>query len=227
MSEPIKLIRNNGEIIFAEMYNNLCIDKINVLKIKKLKFSGMKTKDITKSHIRNIVFEGEEKLYLQNKYADITACLSKTHLNKIISTVFTKDSEGKYSYLKKEIISNVNMIFYSALPILKHSELKNQALYNNQIVHRFAIPLEIGGFTFLVMITVKERTDYNKISVDEFSIYDLYSKNIDNKKPFGSPSAVSQRTFRSQCQTVTFSLTDLCDFVKCSIRKTQPLLCYK
>ena len=58
------------------------------------------------------------------------------NLNKIISTVFTKDTEGKYGYLKKEIVSNVDTIFYAAIPILKHPEIKKQALYHNQIIHR-------------------------------------------------------------------------------------------
>ena len=143
------------------------------------------------------------------------------NLNKIISTFFTKDTEGKYGYLKKEIVSNVDTIFYAAIPILKHPEIKKQALYHNQIIHRLAIPLKIGGLTFLVMITVKERIDYKEMSIDEFSIYDLYSEAQENEKPFGSPSTVSKRTFRSHYQMVTYSINDLIDFVKCSMTKIQ------
>lgn len=219
--EPMKLTRADGKSVDVAFYNNFDIENVDILDIKHLKFEGKKTKDITKSDIRDVVFKGEEKLYLQNKKSKIVAGLSKKHLNKIISTVFTKDTEGKYGYLKKEIVSNVDTIFYAAIPILKHPEIKKQALYHNQIIHRMAIPLKIGGLTFLVMITVKERIDYKEMSIDEFSIYDLYSEAQENEKPFGSPSTVSKRTFRSHYQMVTYSINDLIDFVKCSMTKIQ------
>ena len=219
--QPMKLKRADGKIVDVSFYNNFDINEVKILDIKQLKFEGKKTKDITKLDIRDVVFKGEEKLYFQNKKSKIVAGLSKKHLNKIISTVFTKDTEGKYGYLKKEIVSNVDTIFYAAIPILKHPEIKKQALYHNQIIHRLAIPLKIGGLTFLVMITVKERIDYKEMSIDEFSIYDLYSEAQENEKPFGSPSTVSKRTFRSHYQMVTYSINDLIDFVKCSMTKIQ------
>jgi hypothetical protein len=219
--EPMKLTRADGKSVDVAFYNNFDIETVEILDIKHLKFVGKKTKDITKSDIRDVVFKGEEKLYLQNKKSKIVAGLSKKHLNKIISTVFTKDTEGKYGYLKKEIVSNVDTIFYAAIPILKHPEIKKQALYHNQIIHRLAIPLKIGGLTFLVMITVKERIDYKEMSIDEFSIYDLYSEAQENEKPFGSPSTVSKRTFRSHYQMVNYSINDLIEFVKCSMTKIQ------
>ena len=219
--EPMKLTRADGKSVDVAFYNNFDIENVGILDIKHLKFVGKKTKDITKSDIRDVVFKGEEKLYLQNNKSKIVAGLSKKHLNKIISTVFTKDTEGKYGYLKKEIVSNVDTIFYAAIPILKHPEIKKQALYHNQIIHRLAIPLKIGGLTFLVMITVKERIDYKEMSIDEFSIYDLYSEAQENEKPLGSPSTVSKRTFRSQYQMVNYSINDLIEFVKCSMTKIQ------
>ena len=217
--EPMKLTRADGKSIDVAFYNNFDIENVEILDIKHLKFEGKKTKDITKSDIRDVVFKGEEKLYLQNNKSKIVAGLSKKHLNKIISTVFTKDTEGKYGYLKKEIVSNVDTIFYVAIPILKHPEIKKRALYHNQIIHRLTIPLKIGGLTFLVMITVKERIDYKEMSIDEFSIYDLYSEAQENEKPFGSPSTVSKRTFRSHYQMVNYSINDLIEFVKCSMTK--------
>ena len=181
----------------------------------------MKTKDIKKALIHNEVLKGEDKIYLQNKCSHIVAGLSKKHLNKIISTVFTKDNEGKFSYLKKEIITNIDFIFYSAIPILKHPELKKFMLYDYQIIHRFALPLKIGGFIFLVMITVKERTDSQDTILDEFSIYDLYSEVQENKKSSDSPSTVSvgynPMTTRSHYQMITYSINDLTAFVNCSI----------
>ena len=155
----------------------------------------------------------EEKILLQNKHSKMVAGLSKRHLNKIISTVFTRDVESRHTYLKKELISNVDLIFYAAIPILKHPELKTQALYHNQVIHRFALPLKIGGLIFLAMITVKERIDYEEMSIDEFTIYDLYSEVVKNEKSLDSSSKVSNRTFLSQYQVITYSINDIIDFV--------------
>ncbi len=223
--KSFKLTRKDGKLIDVEIYNNENINNVEILDIKTLRFEGMKTKDIKKSDIHNVVLKDENKLYLQNKQSKMVAGLSKKHLNKIISTVFTKDTQGKFSYLKKEIIANVDVIFYAALPILKHAELKKEVLYNCQIIHRFAIPLKIGGLEFLTMITVKERLDSKDTIIDEFAIYDLYSESIQNKKSPDSPSTVSvgnnPMTTRSHYQMTIFSLNDLYNFVKSSITKTQ------
>ena len=64
----------------------------------------MKTKDIKKANIHSEVLKGEEKILLQNKHSKMVAGLSKRHLNKIISTVFTRDVESRHTYLKKELI---------------------------------------------------------------------------------------------------------------------------
>ncbi len=101
--EPLKLTRKDGKVVDVIYYNNVGIEKVEILDIKSLKFAGMKTKDIKKSLIHDEVLKGEDKIYLQNKYLQMVAGLSKRHLNKIISTVFTKDIEGKYSYLKKKL----------------------------------------------------------------------------------------------------------------------------
>lgn len=217
--EPLKLIRKDGKVVDAIFYNNADIDDVKILDIKTLKFEGIKTKDIKKTQIHAEVLKGKDKIYLQNNRSKMVAGLSKRHLNKIISTVFTKDTEGKYGYLKKEIISNVDTIFYAAVPILKHPELKKQALYHNQIVHRLALPLKIGGLVFLTMITVKERLDYQEMIIDEFSIYDLYSEAQENEKSLDSPSKVSSRTFLSHYQVITYSINDLTTFVNSSITK--------
>ena len=84
--------------------------------------------------------------------------------------------------------------------------------------------------------------------IDEFAIYDLYSKAIHNKKSSDSSSTVSIRTFRSHYQVnnkkssdspstvsvgntpmttrshyqmTNHSIYDLFNFVKCSITKLQ------
>ena len=219
--EPLQLTRQDGKIVDVTYYNNADIDNVDILDIKKLKFEGIKTKDIKKSQIHQEVLKGEEKILLQNNRSKIVASLSKRHLNKIISTVFTRDIESRHAYLKKELISNVDLIFYSAIPILKHPELKKQALYHNQIVHRFALPLKIGGFVFFAMITVKERIDYQEMSIDEFSIYDLYSEVQENEKSLDSSSKVSSRTFLSHYQVITYSINDLIEFVNLNVTKYQ------
>ena len=219
--KSLKLTRKDGKVVDVIFYNNVGIENVEILDIKQLKFEGMKAKDIKKTLIHNEVLKGEDKIYLQNKCSHIVSGLSKKHLNKIISTVFTKDNEGKFSYLKKEIITNIDFIFYSAIPILKHPELKKFMLYDYQIIHRFALLLKIGGFIFLVMITVKERTDSQDTILDEFSIYDLYSEVQENKKSSDSPSTVSvgynPMTTRSHYQMITYSINDLTAFVNRSI----------
>lgn len=76
--EPIKLKRADGKFVDVVFYNNFDIENVEILDIKHLKFEGKKTKDITKSDIRNVVFNGEEKLYLQNNKSKIVAGLSKS-----------------------------------------------------------------------------------------------------------------------------------------------------
>jgi len=224
-SQSLKLKRADGKIVDAVFYDNSDINTVKILDIKTLKFEGKKTKDITKDDIRKVVFKGEDKLYLQNKKSKMVAGLSKKHLGKIISTVFTKDKDGKYGYLKKEIVSNVDTIFFLAIPILKHSELKKLMLYDCQIIHRFALPLKIGGLIFFVMITIKERTDSKNIIIDKFTIYDLYSEAQENEKSSDSPSTVSlennSMTTRSHYRMITYSINDLIEFVKFSITKIQ------
>ena len=219
--KPFELYRKDGKIVNVELYNFTNISDVAILDIKQLKFEGIAAKDIKKSDIHNAVLKNSNKLYFQNKYSKMVAGLSKKHLNKIISTVFTRDIESRHAYLKKELISNVDVIFYAAVPILKHAELKKQALYEKQIIHRFALPLKIGGLIFYAMITVKERIDSEELQIDEFSIYDLYSEAIHNKKSSDSSSTVSIRTFRSHYQMTNYSIYDLFNFVKCSITKPQ------
>lgn len=71
------------------------------------------------------------------------------------------------------------------------------------------------------MITVKEKIDSEELQIDEFSIYDLYSETIHNKKSSDSSFTVSIRTFRSHYQMTNYSSYGLFDFVKYSITKPQ------
>lgn len=82
------------------MYNFTGINNVAILDIKQLKFEGIAAKDIKKSDIHNVVLKDNNKLYFQNKYSKMVAGLSKKHLNKIISTVFTRDIESRHAYLK-------------------------------------------------------------------------------------------------------------------------------
>ena len=70
--KSLKLTRKDGKVVDVIFYNNVGIDNVEILDIKKLKFEGMKTKDIKKSLIRDVVFKSDEKLYLQNKISNIT-----------------------------------------------------------------------------------------------------------------------------------------------------------
>lgn len=224
--KQLTLKRKDGKLVDAEFYANVDSELVEVLDIKKLHFAGMPVKDIKKSDIHDVVLRGGNKLYFQNKYSRIVAGLSKRHLNKIISTIFTRDIKSRHAYLKKELISNVDEIFYAAIPILKHPELKKEVLFDCQIIHRFAVPLRVGELVFLAMITVKERVDFKNLEIDEFSIYDLYSEIFPtNKKSSDSSSMVSAGitpvTSHSHYRMINLSITDLCEFVKCSITKIQ------
>jgi len=223
ITESITLKRKDNKVVPVTFYDISDINTVPILDIKTLKFEGMAVKDIKKSQIHEEVLKGEEKIYLQNYRSKIVAGLSKKHLNKIISTIFTRDIESRHAYLKKELITNVDTIFYSSIPILKHPELKKEILFDCQIVHRLALPLKIGGLIFFILITVKERTDFKKAEIDEFTIYDLYSETQENKKSSGSSSTASvgnnPMTSRSQYRMTNYSIYDLIEFVKSCIQK--------
>ena len=206
--KTFNLVRNDGKIVEPVFYENNLDEVVEILNIKNLKFEGLIAKDIKKKNI-------------QNKKSNITASLIKKHLNKIISTIFIRDVESRYTFLNKELIANIDKIFYLAIPILKHAELKRPLLYNTQIIHKFALPLKIGNLDFLIMITIKERIDYQEISIDEFTIYDFYAE---SKKSPDSSSTVSARhnpvTFRSQYQVTNYIIYDLIEFFKVCIKKS-------
>ena len=74
------------------------------------------------------------------------------------------------------------------------------------------------------MITVKERTDFNEIDIDEFTIYDLYSEAQENEKSLDSSSKASvgkPMTFLSHYQVITYSINDLINFVNANVTKYQ------
>ena len=219
--KTFKLVRNDGKIIEPVFYENNLDEVVEILNIKNLNFEGLKAKDIKKKNIQEVVLKNQDKIYIKNKKSNITASLSKKHLNKIISTIFIRDVENRHTFLKKELIANIDKIFYLAIPILKHAELKRPLLYNTQIIYRFALPLKIGNIDFLIMITIKERIDYQEISIDEFTIYDFYAE---SKKSPDSSSTASARnnpvTFRSQYQVTNYIIYDLIEFVKVSIKKS-------
>lgn len=146
--EPLKLMRKDGKMVDAVYYNNADIENVEILNIKELKFEGKAVKDIKKADIHSAVLKNEDKIYVQNNKTKMVAGLSKKHLNKIISTIFTRDIESRYAYIKKELISNVDTIFYKSIPILRHNELKRPLLFDTQIIHRFAVPIKIGGYSF-------------------------------------------------------------------------------
>lgn len=65
------------------------------------------------------------------------------------------------------------------------------------------------------MITVKERTDSKTRKIDEFSIYNLTSK---NKREFDS-SSQGANAATSRNQTLNISMNDILDFVNSNLDK--------
>lgn len=216
-----QLSRKDGNNVIVEYYDNSDIEEVKPLNIRNLKFKNVQNvKEIKKTDIKNAVFGTKEKILIQNKKSKINAVLTLNNLKKIISSVFSSDKQNTHARLEKEIISNVETIFENAIPILKHNELKNENLYDTQIIHRFALPVKIGGNNFLTMITVKERKDFKEMAIDEFAIYDLNSK-ITYKKMFdrSSMSEDLKKSGQSRSQTSNISMTDILDFVNSNLDK--------
>ena len=53
---PLKLTRQDGKVVDVTFYNNAGIDEVEILDIKKLKFEGMKVKDIKFKIILNKIY---------------------------------------------------------------------------------------------------------------------------------------------------------------------------
>lgn len=208
-----QLQRKDGGIVDVEYYNNSDIKNVKPLNIRKLKFANVQNaKEIKKSDIKNNILNDKNTINIKNKKTNINAVLTKSSIDKMFSDLFK--TKG-YEHLRKEIIVNVETIFENAIPVLKHNELKNENLYDKQIIHRFALPVQIGGNNFLTMITVKERTDNKERQIDEFTIYNLISQ---NKRELDS-SSQGANAATSHNQTLKYSMTDIIDFVNSNLNK--------
>ncbi len=214
-----ELQRKDGKTVKIEYYNNSDIVNIKPLNIRKLKFDNVQdAKRINKTDIKNAVFKKKNNIYATNKKTGINAVLTTKSLKEIISSIFKDNKSDKYFLLKKEIIANVETIFENAIPVLRHNELKNEHLYNKQIIHRFALPVQIGSNNFLTMITVKERTDYKEAKIDEFAIYDMTSEKREMLDRNPSTSEV-KKTGRRHSQASITTMNDILDFVNTNLEK--------
>ena len=74
------------------------------------KFEGKAVNDIKKADIHNAFLKNEDKIYVQNNKTKMVAGLSKKPLNKIISTIFTRDIESRYA-LRMFFICNIKTSF--------------------------------------------------------------------------------------------------------------------
>ena len=208
-----QLSRKDGNNVIVEYYDNSDITEVKPLNIRNLKFKNVQNvKEVTKESIKNNILNDKNTINIKNHKTNINAVLTKSSIDKMFSDLFK--TKG-YELLRKEIIANVETIFENAIPILKHNELKNENLYDKQIVHRFALPVQIASNTFLTMITVKERTDSKTRKIDEFSIYNLTSK---NKREFDS-SSQGANAATSRNQTLNISMNDILDFVNSNLDK--------
>lgn len=212
------LYRKDGKRVNIEYYNYSNDKKITPLNIKKLNFKNKNlAKDIKKADIKKTVFKDLDKINIKNSKSGITASLSYNNLKKIISTLFGEKKENTTTRLEKEIISNIETIFEKAIPILKHKELKNEHLYDTQIIHRFALPISIGNNTFLTMLTVKERTDFNSANIDEFQIYDLKNKKTLDR--YSMSEDLKNKSGQSHNQVSNYIIADLRNFINSNIKK--------
>lgn len=201
------LYRKDNTPIDVTYYKN-DIEEIPAFNIRDLRFIGRSPESVRKDEIKDAVLLGMEKIYATNKISNIEAAITNNGLKEMVGEIFKNKDEKEYSLLKKEIIAKVQNIFEESIPILKHNELKNPNLFDNQIIHRFALPIQIGQNEFLTMLTVKERADFEELNIDEFSIYDLNSK----KQTSDRYSSLDDST-DGRSQMSIYSVDDLKQFV--------------
>lgn len=210
-----QLQRKDGKIIDVEYYDNSDIQDVAPLNIRKLKFENIKdVKDIKHRNIKDLIFNNKNKISIKNNRSEINAALSSRNVDEMLNSIFKERNSDKNLYrLKKEIIANIETIFENAIPVLKHAELKNENLFDKQVIHRFALPIKIGNNNFLTMITVKERTDFKEAKIDEFSIYDLNSQKDE------MVARNWQDKNLNHIGNHTYSMNDITDFVNSNLDK--------
>ena len=67
LNQSLKLTRRDGKVIDVIYYDNFNIDEVEILDIKKLKFEGMKTKDIKKNHIQDVILMEKRRFIFRIK----------------------------------------------------------------------------------------------------------------------------------------------------------------
>jgi len=205
------IYRKDNKIVDITYFDNIKDKYVECFVIKRLNFENYKnTKDITKFDIISQIYKKETKLLLYNKFVSVNAELSKNNIRKMISTIFEKTGNNVDYRVQKELISNIKEIFYNAVPICKHPELKNEKLFKEQTIYRFALPVKILSEDYYIMITAKgKETDIN---ITNISIYDFRTKKALDRKPY-----TSERCTHSQERTCM--INDLTGFVNSNLEK--------
>ena len=206
------LYRKDNKIVDITYFDIVEEKYVKCFAIKNLNFQNFKnTKEITKENIILQIYKNETKLLLRNKIMGINANLSKNNIRKMISTIFDKSEYNNVDFrVKKELVSNIIDIFYNAIPICKHPELKNEKLFDKQMIYRFALPVNILSNIYFIMITAKGKEE--NLSISNMSIYDFKTKKVLDRKPY-----TSERCTHSQ--EPDYIINDLIEFVNSNLKK--------
>lgn len=168
--------------------------------------------------IENTIFSKINKqTVFKNVYDNEKANLSKRSLSKMINTA-TENSKNQIKELgipkeyqqqlfddSREIVSHIKELYSNAIPILEHPDTKGIV----KSIKRYAIPVEMNGNKYNVMMTVKNN------ELDEIGI--LHNLQT-NKNILGGPANAPQ-SGSFQHQGYNTSITDLVDFVNSNIKK--------
>ena len=125
------------------------------------------------------------------------------------------DNKGDMDYRKTlyNIIANTKELFKTSIPILSYKEAKDLNLKDEQVIHRYAncINTDIGNF--IVIYTVKDRTDKNNkknLITNTLTIYDLGTHKKSSSGDLVNPDEKSVITPSG----TNIIMADLIDFVK-------------
>ena len=205
------LYRKDNKIVSVTYFDNANNEYVECFVIERLNFENYKnTKDIKKDNIIAEIYKNERMLLLHNKYIKVDANLSKNNIRKMISTIFDKTENNVDYRIQKELISNIASIFYNAIPICTHPELKNEKLFDKQVIYRFALPVKILLEDYFIMITAKGKEE--NINITNISIYDFKTKKALDRKPY-TPTRCTHS------QEHTYMLNDLTEFVNSNLEK--------
>lgn len=187
-----------------------------VITERNLRNSG-NAKGINKD-IENFVFSDiNKKTVLKNIYDQEKVNLSKNSFGKMYYTAvenskkqvkelgIPKEYQQQLYDDSREILTHIKDLYNNAIPILEHPDAKGIA----KSIKRYAIPVEMSGNKYNVMMTVKNN-EVNEIGI-------LHNLQTNKNILGGTSNAPQSSSFHHQGYNT--SITDLVNFVNSNIEK--------